>query len=423
MKFSKILLSILVVFSPVLAFSQSNYQKGLIVTTKGDTVRGYVDLKEWGNNPSDINFKTSLDKPSPQVLTVADISYFQVNKITAYKRFTTSISLDETNDQRIKTGRDTSSKTDIVFLKELQKGSHVTLYSYRDDLKERFFVYESQNGSLAELIYRVYYVPNDKNNVTTSTQEAYKQQLLLIAEKLNTYNANIRALIENAGYYRSDLEFICRKINDSKEEGVVDKEHKSFRYFAGAGADYGSINITGAFPLYNLTPLTSIGPLISAGFNYYPVPQIGKSVLRLEAIYSINSFKGTGGTFYVQPAPKSTYSVKQNNLSIIPQFQYNVYNSDPFKWYLDFGFAFNLSTYSDGHFTASDGTVTSANFGLDPQWLSIPVKSGVILNKKLEISLSYSFPVSISDQISGDYRNYDYSFKLQTVQLSLNYIL
>ena len=102
-------------------------------------MRGYIDLKEWGNNPSEINFKTSLDKSSPQVLTVADINYFQIPQITAYKRFTTSISLDETDDQRIKVGRDTSAKIDNVFLKELQKGNHVTLYSYHDDLKRKVF--------------------------------------------------------------------------------------------------------------------------------------------------------------------------------------------------------------------------------------------------------------------------------------------
>ena len=64
--------------------------------------------------------------------------------------------------------------------------------------------------------------------------------------------------------------------------------------------------------------------------------------------------------------------------------------------------------YTDHSITIPGNTETPGNFGLDPQWLSIPVKSGVILNKKLEISLSYSFPVSISDQISGDYRDYSY---------------
>ena len=110
---------------------------------------------------------------------------------------------------------------------------HITM-----TLKERFFVYDSQTSSIAELIYRVYYVPNEKNNVTTSTQEAYKQQLLLIAEKVNTYNANIRPLIENAGYYRSDLELICRKINDSKEDGISDKKNKPFTLFCRCRSDF-----------------------------------------------------------------------------------------------------------------------------------------------------------------------------------------
>ena len=33
---------------PLLSIAQSNYKSGYVVTLKGDTLRGYINYKEWG---------------------------------------------------------------------------------------------------------------------------------------------------------------------------------------------------------------------------------------------------------------------------------------------------------------------------------------------------------------------------------------
>ncbi len=417
------LLLIIAVLSPLFSLAQGYYKPGFVINLKGDTLKGYIDLKEWGNNPQDVNFKTSLDKSAPQDFTVNDIGYFEVPGAVAYKTFTTSISLDETNIQKLGHERDTSTRTATVFLKAEQQGKNASLYSYSDGLKDRFYIYDSQTKKVAELIYRVYFVPSDKNNVTVSYQNAYKQQLLLIAQKFNTFSSNLQALIEDAEYQRTYLVSICSKINNFKQVRNTAKKNY-IRFFAGVGLNYSTVNLDGNFPLYNLSTRShsSFSPKVSVGFNFFPVPDVGKSVLKLEVAYSSAEFETVGEPYFMENQIKSTYSFQQHTFSLIPQFQYNVYNTDSFKIYADAGLSVNLSTYSGDSYVNPVTNETESNFGLSKRWFSVPLKAGIILKKNFDLSLTYIFKESISSDVAGAHQDYNYTFNITTVQFGLSYI-
>jgi len=420
--FYKVLLAA-TLLSPIFSFAQGNYRQGFVITQKGDTVKGYIDLKEWSSNPTDINFKAALDKSPARVFTLNDIDYFEIPNVTAYRRFTTSISLDETNIQRLQHERDISKKIATVLLKQEQRGKNVTLYSYQDNLKERFYISDNQAGNVTELTYRIYFVANNANNVSTTSQNAYKQQLLLLAQRFDTYNDNIRSLIEEAEYQRSDLKAICGRINNSKE--IQNSNKKNFvGFFASIGGSYDKVDMKGSFPLYNLDKKSksSFSPRISAGINLYPVPDVRRSVIKIEFAYFSDSFETTGEPYFNNSQAKSTYSFQQHTFSIIPQFQYDVYHSDPLKVYLDAGLAINLSSYSGDSYVNTVTNETESDFGLSKKWFSFPFKAGIILNKKLDVSLTYIYQQSISDNVSGTHQNYNYSFNLQSVQFGIGYI-
>jgi hypothetical protein len=421
--FYKLLLTI-ATLSPLFSLAQSYYKPGFVINLKGDTLKGFIDLKEWGNNPQDVNFKTSLDKSVPQNFTVNDISYFEVPGVAAYKTFTTSISLDETDIQKIGHERDTSSRTATFFLKAVQQGKNVSLYSYNDNLKDRYYIYDNQAKKVTELTYRVYFVPNDKNNVTVSYQNAYKQQLLLIAQKFSTFSSNLQSLIEDVNYERADLVGIFRKINGNNKAEEKTSNKKYIRFFAGIGLSFNTINLKGQTPLYNASPShTPLAPKISAGFNFYPVPDVGRSLIKLEVAYSSASYTITGNQYYYDPSVKSTYSFNQHTFSVIPQFQYNIYNTDPFKIYADAGLWVNISQYSGNSIYNPVTAQTTTNFlGLNDRWLSIPLKAGIILKKDWDISLTYSFSESITNNAGGTREDLNYSLNLSTLQVGLNYI-
>ncbi|MDB5130260.1 MAG: hypothetical protein JWR02_9 [Mucilaginibacter sp.] len=419
----RLLLTVAILF-PLLSLAQGNYKPGFVITLKGDTLKGYIDLREWGSNPTSVNFKASLDKSDRKSFTVNDISYFEIFKVIAYKQFTTSISLDDVSIQHLTDYRDTSSKTDNVFLKVEQNGKNITLYSYTDDLKTRFYIYDSQTNKISELIYRIYRVPNDRNNVSTVSQNAYKQQLLNIAQKFSTYSDSFKTSMEDANYDAHDLILICAKINNTVNKEANRNKKSLVRFTVGAGLSFNTITRIGTFPMYNTTPShNSVTPRAAVGFNFYPVPEVGKSIIRIELSYSTASYQTTGNLYYYQPDVKSTYSFGQRTLSLSPQFQYSIYNSDPFKFYLGAGLSMNLSRYSGNSVYNPVTTYTETNYsGVNQQWFSIPVKAGIILNKNIDISLSYNFPTSITDDVGGKHQDFNYSLKLSSAQATLNYI-
>ena len=83
---NKLLLTLFLL--PLLSSAQNNYQPGFIVNSKGDTLHGFINYTEWGNNPQKISFKP---EPSgcPLKFTVNDIKYFSVfvGRLAEYEKY------------------------------------------------------------------------------------------------------------------------------------------------------------------------------------------------------------------------------------------------------------------------------------------------------------------------------------------------
>ena len=213
------------------------------------------------------------------------------------------------------------------------------------------------------------------------------------------------------------------QIESSRDTGENSTGHTA-RLFVGAGVSFNTITLSGITPLYNSNGShSSIGAKFSAGINLYPVPAVGKSVIRLEATYTSASFSTSGNLYFSEPAIKANYSLGLHIISIIPQFQVNLYNSNALKFYVDAGVGFNFAQYSDNAIYDSVTKLTYSNyFGTNKHWFSVPVKAGVILNRNIEISLDYIYAQKISNNSTGDALNYDYTLKISNVQAALSYL-
>jgi hypothetical protein len=62
----KLLSILLLVALPTAIFAQTNFHQGYVVKTNGDTVKGYIDYREWGQNPLSIDFRTNKDDKQTQ---------------------------------------------------------------------------------------------------------------------------------------------------------------------------------------------------------------------------------------------------------------------------------------------------------------------------------------------------------------------
>jgi hypothetical protein len=127
---------------PAVVFSQTNFQKGYIIKSTGDTVRGYVDYQEWNRNPQSINFKSETDDKAVTVYTPENSSGFGINKYDLYRSYKCTISTGKTQEAGLSTG----SIYAQVFLKVLVNGPLVKLYDYTDKIKSRYLVMTRLSG-------------------------------------------------------------------------------------------------------------------------------------------------------------------------------------------------------------------------------------------------------------------------------------
>ncbi|WDF75379.1 hypothetical protein PQ469_15925 [Mucilaginibacter sp. KACC 22773] len=400
----KLLLPALIL--PLFSVAQSNYKPGYVVTLKGDTLRGFINIKEWAVNPRKVSFKTSTNDTPPRDLGVSDITSFAATNSEAYQRYIGLLNVDPTKISSLSNGRNTDTKTDSVFLKIIQKGANITLFEYADDLKNHYFVSGSGDAQPTELVYRVY-----KNDGKTINEDAYKQQLFLLSEKYNGSN-NTKTIIEKADYNADDLIEIARFINktNTKQDATLTDGSKSTQFFASAGVNFGNITSgIDAFKEFDSKSASSIFPRIAVGINVLANPSTGKLIFRAQLAYTSNKFKGnqTGG---------STYSLTQNNISLIPQILYNFYNTNGFKFYAAAGAAFNISAYGGNKYTYSGAGKTTVTDGylLQSNWISYPINIGAVIGKKFDITAGY-IPNAI---FTKDNTNY---MQVSAVQIALNY--
>lgn len=207
----------LIILFPYFSYAQRGYKAGYVINSKGDTIRGLIHYVSLVNSPKVILFKSGPES-KPTQLTTDDISCFFVNKGDEYRKYTGAITRDQIDISHELTDRDTTVIIASVFLKVLEKGKNAWFYSYSDDIKTRFFVADTHDFKIVELLYRIYY---DLNQVTyvkgrTVIENTYMKQLFALANKYNALDDALQRDIENSDYRQFYLRNIIKKINSVK---------------------------------------------------------------------------------------------------------------------------------------------------------------------------------------------------------------
>jgi hypothetical protein len=401
----KHLLFYLLLLFPFFSKAQSNFKPGYVITLNGQKIQGFINEKEWDSNPESVGFKTSATGTDLKNYTVDDLKYFEVTNSVAFDRYSGPVSNDETNISRLSTGKDTSVKQRTVFLKVQQKGDKVTLYSFTDDIKTRYFITDHAAGTTYELIYRMYYIP--ELGVATHSDNMFVPQLYDLAAKYNPGSEALKQEIEKATYKTPVLRKISQMINNMTEDKTNYETQSSFDFFVGAGVSANSFNYGGDLPFHNASASkTTFGPTFSAGINFYTNAKIGRAVFRAEFMYWTSTNETTADLYYNQPdKPKILYHFNQRNLTAYPQFIYYLYNTNAVKFYGGIGVTVSFVNYTQ---KISQGGIPSSNnnlLALDKNWLGFPIRAGIILSKTIEANVSYAFPTSISSngQTTGNY--------------------
>ncbi|WP_341225228.1 hypothetical protein [uncultured Arcticibacterium sp.] len=179
-----------------LAYSQNNYISGYVVKNKTDTLYGFVNYRNWKNNPDNIKFKANMDD-KPISFKPTDITEFQVEgEIYVSGIIHIEVSPLQTND--LKEESEINIRVDTAFLQTLYQGEK-SLYFYKNSKsKENFYIKQDSAFSLLE--YKRYLRQQDGKRVISENKN-YLGQLAFYLNDCKTINRKI----EKTSYNQKDL--------------------------------------------------------------------------------------------------------------------------------------------------------------------------------------------------------------------------
>jgi hypothetical protein len=402
---------------PVLSFAQSNFKKGYLVTNNQDTLKGFIDYRERQSNPTEFNFRREKDGVISKY-TLENCSAYAVEGFESYRRFTVQISLSKINVAELSLGIDTTTKREPVFLKVLQQGGHVSLYSYTDDIKKRFYIQEKITEEPEELI-NLMYVNNDHSNKIVLHNKYIRQ----IAREISKFRGELlkdENKILRMRYEENDLNNIVSKINGGTQIKENQSELPKVRFFAGTGLNMSKASYSGSNILAGPTAhtKTTYTPLLTAGLDLFANPAIGKMIYRMElSIFrSKNEITGAGSQEF-EAIRRHTFT--QLTAALAPQVIYNFYNTSPVKVFAGAGIGLNFSKYSNNLLTRynsfrqennTEDPVQFELFNYSPQFTL-----GAVVHKRLEFSGTYSLNSAITNY------NY-YNISMKRVLISAKYL-
>jgi hypothetical protein len=318
------------------ARAQSNYKPGYVVTSKGDTIKGYIDYQEWDWNPDAIGFKKTPDGER-SFYGVNDIKYFNVGDVDEYKTFTVSISNAEVDPNKLEYLKDTTFRTATVFLRMLQQGNKVAMYTYKDKIKARYYIGLAPDFIPKELIFQTYLNRHyedsgdlDSHRSRTITENTFQRQLNEIALSQNELTDKLTWYIHNLEYTQDDMLKIASKLNHIDKSSYERSRYtrSPYQWLIGAGLTFTNSEPSG------VREGSITLPTISGGISLFPNPNTRRLLFRFEVVLNDGTYKyGT------------SYNIVET--SFVPQVIFNLYNGQDFKFFAGAGLSGDIYHYSD----------------------------------------------------------------------------
>ncbi len=112
--------------------AQSNFVEGYVVTTTGDTLKGYIDNQDWARTPSRVDFRRSAGEAAQPYDPHQAASFYIQPTGELFEAKKVSMDKSPTQLSKMIPNAPPVVVQDTVFLKTLTRGK-VSLYYYRDE--------------------------------------------------------------------------------------------------------------------------------------------------------------------------------------------------------------------------------------------------------------------------------------------------
>lgn len=254
----------LLVLSTVVARAQKNYVPAIIIDQHQDSLRGFVDYRNWRISPDEISFKKDLSAEE-QHFRPSDISGFLVvpaNELYV-SRFVKVDITRQTLDHLLDTD-ERDYKNDTLFLLSIVKGAY-GLYVYTDKHDQPHYLYDAPGKPIEELRLIKRRIPDGSTAIMTLNH--YQQQLAILfgdcesvskrAGRVNYTENALRGLFVD--YHQ------CR--NPSEKIMVKEKEKMGVQWGPLVGIGANNYKFRGRHPMANADFKSSVTPLLGLFIN------------------------------------------------------------------------------------------------------------------------------------------------------------
>jgi hypothetical protein len=168
-----LLLLILVSTFPFISFSQKNLVPGTVVTTKGDTLSGIVDFRDWENNPTRIRFGTSPAEMKMYLPSELKSFWTDTTEIYISKRLSMDVSPSRL-DELVNNSDQIIVPDTTVFVK-LLAGGNASLYFLHDkNGKDHYWIQKVSDSVYEMTVDRKLVVDERNSGRSVATLDKYK---------------------------------------------------------------------------------------------------------------------------------------------------------------------------------------------------------------------------------------------------------
>lgn len=331
--FYRSLLTSFVILYSFSCFAQKNYQPGYVVMNKSDTVRGYVDDKDWNESPTQISFKRDLKQNEEIITSEQALAFYIADEKKLYESHRLRLLL-VTNDVYAFVPDTYLEQT--LFLEKIYQDQTVSLLRGKspNDHRERFFVQKKE--VFQELINFKYNKIKEGQQYVVEVAE-YKDQLSQLTADAPEFSSSSPAYFANSlirylNSYNEKLtgtktlqKSIDRKIAVFMGVGVGAERLNSYDLNRKESYLTGGITLRVNMPRNNQNAYIKLNYFLIPGMYYYNFytakgePRMGKAWEAMVGTYL--------GRFKVQPffsIGLGHYSIKPPKEIYTPAFSYTI---------------------------------------------------------------------------------------------------
>lgn len=152
--------------------AQEKYESGYIIAEKQDTIKGFIDYRNWSKNPEEIHFKNTIEGEE-KVYGFSKMTGFHVHD-EHYMRAEVTVDVSPYKSNQLSDSPIPQTQQDTVFLMVLTEGPKSLYYLKDKSDKVHFYIRKDQNYEL--LNYYQYKLATDSQSGII-TIDRFKQQL------------------------------------------------------------------------------------------------------------------------------------------------------------------------------------------------------------------------------------------------------